>query len=155
MLAAVANALQWHCVTIWFVCKTVQCYRNSAPRARLLTSCTINKMFAVTQFKNYVILFIVARKIPLTILVTVDHSWVFVPRTSTWTGSSCCKRILGLKEIKFFSVNGLVTKLKYFSYINARMAKEYSMQYWKAFELDTVSKHQTPSKMAHVCLLIV
>ncbi len=30
-------------------------------------------------------------------------------------------RILGLTEITHFGVNGEVTKLKYFSYINARM----------------------------------
>ncbi len=35
-----------------------------------------------------------------------------------------CKQILGLTEIKFFfDVNGVVTKLKYFSYVNARMAQ--------------------------------
>ncbi len=67
MLAAVANALQYLCVTKLIVGKKVQRYRNSAPRY------TIKKMFSVKKFKKYVKLFTIARKIPLTILATVGH----------------------------------------------------------------------------------
>ncbi len=52
-----------------------------------------------------------------------------------------------------FCVSGVVTKLKCFIYINARMA-QFSLPFWKTFGLDTVRKHQTPSRSVRVRLLI-
>ncbi len=65
-------------------------------------------VFQLKSLKKYVVLFIIARKIPLTILVTVGHSFEFVPHMFTWTGSSYCKRILGLTEIILFGVNASI-----------------------------------------------
>ncbi len=50
--------------------------QRSASRTRRLASYT-RRWFSVKKFKKYVILFISARKIPLTILVTVGHSFGF------------------------------------------------------------------------------
>ncbi len=69
MLAAVANALQKLCVTIRFVGKKAQPYAGS------LTSYTMKKTSFLFKIKKYVILFIAARKIPLTTLVTAGHSF--------------------------------------------------------------------------------
>ncbi len=60
-------------------------------------------------------IFIIARKIPQTILVTVGNSLEIVPRMLQTNLRPYGNQV-------FFGVNGVVSKL-YSSYVNARMAQ--------------------------------
>ncbi len=68
------------------------------------------------------ILFIIARKIPLTILVTVGH--FFRIRSSHMNLNWLIQLQANLRPYgneDVFGVNGVITKLKYFNCSNARM----------------------------------
>ncbi len=96
--------------------------QKSAPRARRLTS--LENVFQLTSLKKCVILFIAARKKSAN---NPCHSGSFFRIRSSHVNLNwliLLQANLTPTEIEFFFVvNGIATKVKCFSYINARMAQ--------------------------------
>ncbi len=82
MLAAVANTPKIFALSYDLWIKKELPFRKKCPTCKTFNKLHYkeNVFFSVKKLKEYVILLIVASKIPLTFRATVDYSFRFVPR---------------------------------------------------------------------------